>query len=110
MKYWEKPFGKDKPKTVSGEIHIIADRCKGCNFCIEYCPRDVLEVSEEFNEKGYHPPKIVKPDQCTFCGFCELICPDFAIFVTESTGQTNAKGPLNTSTIRQQAEKEVKAV
>jgi 2-oxoglutarate ferredoxin oxidoreductase subunit delta len=90
MKYWEKPFGKEKPKIVSGEIHIIKERCKGCGFCIEYCPRDVLDVSEEFNEKGYHPPKIVKPEMCTFCGLCELICPDFAIFVTESEESLSA--------------------
>ena len=83
MRFWEKPFGKEKPKTVCGEIHIINDRCKGCSFCIEYCPRDVLEVSKDFNKKGYHPPIVVKPDMCTFCGLCEMICPDFAIFVTE---------------------------
>jgi len=26
MKYWEKPFGKQKPKAVDGEIHILDDR------------------------------------------------------------------------------------
>ncbi|RLC44063.1 MAG: 4Fe-4S ferredoxin [Candidatus Cloacimonadota bacterium] len=83
MKYWEKPFGKEKPRTVSGKIHIIKERCKGCSFCVEYCPRDVLELSDEFNEKGYHPPKVAKPEECTLCGLCEIICPDFAIFVTE---------------------------
>ncbi|HHI87904.1 MAG TPA: 4Fe-4S dicluster domain-containing protein [Candidatus Cloacimonetes bacterium] len=83
MRYWDKPFGKEKPKTICGEIYIIPDRCKGCSFCIEYCPRDVLELSEDFNKKGYHPPVVAKPDRCTFCGLCEMICPDFAIFVTE---------------------------
>ena len=83
MKYWERPFGMDKPKTIKGEIHIIKERCKGCGFCIEYCPVSVLVLSDEFNEKGYHPPMALKPDLCTCCGLCELICPDFAIFVTE---------------------------
>ncbi len=83
MKYWENPFGQPKPKTVRGEIHIIPNRCKGCNFCIEYCPNKVLEISGEFNEKGYHPPFIAHPEKCCYCGLCEVICPDFAIFVTE---------------------------
>ncbi len=81
MKYWEKPFGNPKPKVVEGEIHIIEDRCKGCSFCIEFCPNGVLQVSTEFNKKGYHPPVVVAPDKCTFDGLCENICPDSAIFI-----------------------------
>jgi len=89
MKYWERPFGKSKPETVKGEIHVVEDRCKGCNFCVEYCPRDVLELSDRFNKKGYHPPEVVKPDACTGCKLCEMICPDFAIFVTEKEEDVN---------------------
>lgn len=81
MKYWKKPFGKEKPKPVKGKIKIIKDRCKGCNFCIEYCPNSVLEESEEFNIKGYHPPIVVNKEECTFCGLCQIICPDSAIYV-----------------------------
>jgi len=95
MKYWEKPFGVAKPKLVSGEIHIIKDRCKGCHFCVEYCPTDVLEISDEFNIKGYHPPVAVHPEKCTNCGLCELICPDFAIFVTESEEAASEKKEVN---------------
>lgn len=81
MKYWEKPFGKEKPKVVEGEIQIIAERCKGCSFCIEFCPNGVLELSTEFNKKGYHPPVVVAKDKCAFDGLCENICPDSAIFI-----------------------------
>lgn len=81
MKYWEKPFGKAKPKAVEGEIYIIDDRCKGCSFCVEFCPNDVLELSTEFNIKGYHPPRVVNPDRCAYDGLCESICPDSAIFI-----------------------------
>ena len=81
MKYWEKPFGKQKPKAVEGEIHIINDRCKGCSFCVEFCPNDVLELSTEFNIKGYHPPRVVNPDRCAYDGLCESICPDSAIYI-----------------------------
>jgi len=73
-------FGELKPKK--GKIHINRDRCKGCAFCVEYCPKDVLVQSEEFNAKGYHPPDIKDEDNCMYCQLCEAICPEFSIFVT----------------------------
>jgi 2-oxoglutarate ferredoxin oxidoreductase subunit delta len=73
-------FGNLKP--TKGKIHISKDQCKGCGFCVEYCPRDVLELSEEFNVKGYHPPIVKNEDECCYCQLCETICPEFAIFVT----------------------------
>lgn len=73
-------FGNLKPKK--GIIHIVKDRCKGCGFCVEYCPKDVLELSDEFNTKGYHPPYVKKRDDCIYCQLCETICPEFSIFVT----------------------------
>lgn len=73
-------FGNLKPKK--GEIHINKNRCKGCAFCVEYCPHDVLEMSQEFNIKGYHPPYVKDEDKCMYCQLCETICPEFAMFVT----------------------------
>ncbi len=81
MKYWEKPFGREKPQVFQGSINIFKDRCKGCGFCIEFCPNNVLDFSNEFNKKGYHPPEIIFTKKCTYCGLCESICPDSAIFV-----------------------------
>ena len=80
MKFWRTPLHIDKLKVPHGELHIIKERCKGCGFCVEYCPRDVLELSTEFNAKGYHPPMAAKPELCVNCDLCELLCPDFAIF------------------------------
>ncbi len=60
MKYWRKPLDLDQVKIPHGEVYIIVERCKGCGFCVEYCPKDVLVLSEEFNRKGYHPPEVVE--------------------------------------------------
>jgi len=81
MKYWRRPLDSDEVKVPHGEVHIILDRCKGCGFCVEYCPKDVLEMSEEYNAKGYHPPRVKDPEGCVQCRLCEMLCPDFAIFV-----------------------------
>lgn len=91
MKLWRKPFDADTIKIPHGELHIIKERCKGCGFCVEYCPRGVLQLSNEFNSKGYHPPMVIKEHMCVNCDLCEMICPEFAIFCTrkeELTDQT----------------------
>ncbi len=83
MKYWRKPLDYEKIKVPRGRVSIIEDRCKGCSFCVEYCPRDVLVISKHFNRKGYHPPYVEKPEDCVNCKFCEVICPEFAIYVED---------------------------
>jgi 2-oxoglutarate ferredoxin oxidoreductase subunit delta len=79
-------------ESIKGTIHIDKERCKGCGFCVEYCPRDVLELSDEFNKKGYHPPFIKNEDECCYCQLCETICPEFAIFVTTKKKEKEEKG------------------
>jgi len=77
------PFGEKKPSTVKGEVIIIEEGCKGCGFCVEYCPNEVLILSDRFNVKGYHPPEVINGDDCVHCGFCRMICPEFAIYTVE---------------------------
>jgi 2-oxoglutarate ferredoxin oxidoreductase subunit delta len=84
MKMWRKPLDADEFEPPKGTVYVIEERCKGCNFCIEFCPMEVLEESERFNSKGYHPPEVVNPEDCVDCGLCELICPEFAIFVLDA--------------------------
>jgi 2-oxoglutarate ferredoxin oxidoreductase subunit delta len=69
-----------KKKEFKGEVFIDPDRCKGCAFCVELCPTGVLELSEKFNSKGYHPPVAANLEKCTGCDLCGMFCPDFAIF------------------------------
>jgi len=83
VRTWRKPLDAEKIKVPKGEVHIIKNRCKGCGFCIEFCPKEVLETSEELNERGAYPPKVKDESKCAFCGFCTAVCPDFAIFTVE---------------------------
>lgn len=90
MKYWRKPLDLDRITVPHGTVVIIEDRCKGCEFCVEYCPKDVLKMSTEFNRKGYHPPEVVLEGECVNCNLCEMICPDFAIYCVPAEAETGA--------------------
>ncbi len=72
--------GQKPAKKVSGFIFLDPRRCKGCGFCIAFCPPHVLAFSEEFNPHGYHFPQLENQEDCTGCNLCGLYCPDFAIF------------------------------
>jgi 2-oxoglutarate ferredoxin oxidoreductase subunit delta len=67
-------------RKVSGLIFLDPRRCKGCGFCIAFCPPHVLVFAEEFNPQGYHFPRLEDQENCTGCNLCGLYCPDFAIF------------------------------
>jgi 2-oxoglutarate ferredoxin oxidoreductase subunit delta len=96
MRNWRTPLDVQKVKVPVGRVVIIADRCKGCAFCVEYCPKDVLVMSDGFNKKGYHPPEVIKTGECVNCNLCEMICPDFAIFCIPADGaEAAAEGGPN---------------
>ncbi len=81
MSYWRAPLDINTIEVPHGDVHIDIEQCKGCEFCIEYCPKDVLALSKDFNRKGYHYPVVIKQGACVNCTLCEMICPDFSIFV-----------------------------
>ena len=76
----------DHPPVVRGVVTVIADRCKECEFCVHYCPQEVLEISPTYNAKGYRPVRVKdsKRDECIACRFCQDVCPEYAIFVEEA--------------------------
>jgi len=56
--------------------HIIKRKwCKGCGICVEFCPKNVLQLDESEIAVAKHP------DDCICCGLCEMRCPDLAIEV-----------------------------
>jgi 2-oxoglutarate ferredoxin oxidoreductase subunit delta len=81
----ERGFGR-MPTT------IIKEFCKGCGFCIAYCPKKVYDLSEEMNKKGYRLPRPVRVEDCIECGLCDLYCPDFAILLEKTKKKDRPKG------------------
>jgi 2-oxoglutarate ferredoxin oxidoreductase subunit delta len=67
------------PRSAHARVLIRTEKCKGCRFCVEFCPSRALQLSTQFNAKGYHYPVVVK-DACINCSLCTSICPDYAIF------------------------------
>lgn len=90
MKLWRQPFDAVEKATKPAQIHIDKERCKGCGFCIDFCPREVLELSSELGPKGYNVAVVDDESKCLACGFCQLICPDFAIKVSTSPDNNGA--------------------
>ncbi len=89
-----------RKKKRRGLVFILPERCKGCGYCVEFCPTHVLELSEEFNQKGYHPPIVVDADACTGCALCGMYCPDFAIFgvrIKNNSKNSNKSNTVETS-------------
>ena len=66
-------------KQGKGTVYVRREICKGCSFCIDFCPTHCLDFSREFNAKGYHFPLLARAEDCTGCDLCGLFCPDFAI-------------------------------
>ncbi|HOX46543.1 MAG TPA: 4Fe-4S binding protein [Myxococcota bacterium] len=71
--------GAPPRRRLRGEVFIHRERCKGCAFCVEFCPSQALALDKAFNRKGYHPPVVVKAEACNGCDLCGMYCPDFAI-------------------------------
>ena len=62
-------------------VYIDEKLCKGCGLCVHYCPKNVLNMSDRRNEKGYNVAEVVNPENCNACKLCEIGCPDFVIYV-----------------------------
>ena len=96
MTYWRQPLDRDRIQITHGIVHVIEERCKGCGFCVEFCPRHLLIMSEHTNSKGYHPPEVIDDLNCVHCGLCTLLCPDFAIYVEDGgTRSTDKIAPIS---------------
>jgi len=84
MKLWRTPFDQAEKATKPPKVLIDKERCKGCGYCVEFCPRVVLEMSEELSPKGYTLAVAADESKCLGCGLCDVLCPEFAIHLQSS--------------------------
>lgn len=66
---------------AKGKVEIRAESCKSCGYCVKFCPKGVLAIGEDVNQKGYQYVVAAKPEECTGCATCGQVCPDAAIEV-----------------------------
>jgi 2-oxoglutarate ferredoxin oxidoreductase subunit beta len=79
------------------EVLIDKKRCKGCDYCVAFCPNDCISLPKDFTSTtggtsaklgsgfgsgvGYAIPLVTNPERCTGCGDCVWMCPHWAIEV-----------------------------
>ena len=56
-------------------MEVDFELCKGCQLCIDVCPKGVIAISEKLNSSSYHPAYYTG-DGCTGCGLCFYACPE----------------------------------
>ena len=56
-------------------MEVNGELCKGCQLCIDVCPKSVIAISEKLNLASYHPAFYTGAD-CTGCGLCFYACPE----------------------------------
>jgi NAD-dependent dihydropyrimidine dehydrogenase PreA subunit len=67
---------------------VDADRCIGCDRCIEVCPTRV------FDRGADGVPVIARHDSCQTCFQCEAYCPTDALFVGPLATPAEANSPF----------------
>jgi len=71
---------KKEPGEVKAPagVSIDADKCKGCELCVYYCPQETLAMSGKVSSQGYEYAIVVQ-NNCTGCQECARVCPDMCI-------------------------------
>ncbi|NOX20484.1 MAG: 4Fe-4S dicluster domain-containing protein [Nitrospirae bacterium] len=57
-------------------VTVDADKCEGCEECVNICPQGVFEM-----EDGKSNP--VNSSECVYCESCLGVCPAECITITE---------------------------
>jgi len=73
-------------KLKSYQVKIDEKLCKGCFFCVRFCPMGVFVRSSTLGELGYNLAEVEHPEKCTGCKACLLYCPDMAVAIEENEG------------------------
>jgi 2-dehydropantoate 2-reductase len=79
---YDKQYVEKSAKTgPSFKVSIAEKFCKGCGYCIKYCPKQVLKAEDSLNAKGYVKVKVDNISDCIGCLSCSTVCPEAAITV-----------------------------
>ncbi len=63
-------------------VTFNSEECKGCEICIEWCPKKILTLDTScLNKSGIHPAMITDKEKCIGCSNCALMCPDAIITI-----------------------------
>ncbi|MGA2513994.1 MAG: 4Fe-4S dicluster domain-containing protein [Candidatus Limnocylindrales bacterium] len=75
------PIAMAAPSPMTwAPLDIAEEHCKGCELCVDACPKGVLALDRSrVNVLGYHPIELTDAAGCTSCAFCARVCPD-AVF------------------------------
>lgn len=65
------------------KVKVLSQYCKSCGYCINFCPKKVLEFGKERNGSGAFFPVLTDADGCIGCGTCAVMCPDGALEIRE---------------------------
>ena len=62
----KKPTEAARRKRPAARLYVDVELCKGCGFCVEFCPTGALELSDGYNKKikpmnRRHQPHCSKP-------------------------------------------------
>ena len=66
------------------EVTLYGEGCKECSYCAEVCGLNIFEPADQFNEKGYRPMEVSRPQRCVGCLACFYACPDFSIDIRQT--------------------------
>ena len=80
------PSSDDQIKIV-----VLRHYCKGCEICVEVCPKDVLKMVVASDRWEGSLVEVVNIDACNACMLCEYQCPDFAIEVYSTKKELKKK-------------------
>ena len=82
--------GKTSPRIRKRfKVEIDERLCKGCFFCIRFCPMGVFVRSDALGDLGYKMAKVEFSENCNGCKACLLYCPDLAVAVEEEGERKN---------------------
>ena len=63
------------------QVRFNSEKCKGCELCRAFCPKGIIVMSAQINNRGYSPASVSCQEDCIGCQSCALVCPDGAIAI-----------------------------